>query len=105
MLTPRMPTRASHTLRIWVSGLLALVLAVLAQACTSDLSDSLEGKGCNASNECLSGYVCNDAGRCVRPDSGTLGGSGNVSQAGSGNVNVVCREGETVCGGAIDVVP
>ena len=79
-----------HGMRAIVSGLLALVLACVAQACTSDLSESLEGKSCSTANECLSGYVCNAKKMCVRvgtdtePQAGS--GAGGSGAGGSGNV-------------------
>src|SRR5687768_14370934 len=84
-------------LRMLMSLLLLLSGGLLVQACNSDLSESLDGKLCGEAGECLAGYECDAAtNRCVPVGSASSGGS---SMGGSSGEPVVCREGETVCGG------
>ena len=47
-----------------VLALLLLCLASLAEACQSSVSTELEGKPCDAQQQCLLGYVCGTDNRC-----------------------------------------
>ena len=67
-------------------ALMIALAAVATWACEGDLSPSVEGKGCGPAGECLPGYTCDDATNvCV--------------VTGSVMTPVVCRDGETTCGG------
>src|SRR5438105_12931141 len=72
----------SAHVRHWFTLCLQLFAgAFLAAACQSSLSTNLDGRQCDPSGQCASGYVCELSSRlCVRPAQ-------------------PCRDGETVCGG------
>src|SRR6478609_6391516 len=60
-------------------------IALLASACSSDLTSDPNGRPCSADGRCLPGYTCeHQSNRCLRSDAST--GSAN------------CQEGETRCG-------
>ena len=58
-----------------------LGLALVASACTSDLTGDPNGWPCDAQKQCLDGYVCDQNSRCLR-------------------VDLHCKNGETICGDA-----
>src|SRR5450432_2750589 len=73
--------------RRWFAlGIVSWLVAIMVSACQSSLTTSLDGKQCDASGRCASGYVCDPGSNlCIRPAPS-------------------CRNGETVCGGQCVVV-
>src|SRR5688500_13764962 len=65
-------------------SLFFLVLACIA-SCQGDLSESLEGKGCGANYECLTGYECDKPTNVCVP-------------IGSATEPLECRANEVMCG-------
>ena len=72
--------RASH----WLTGPLFLCWLTLIFACENGVSTSLEGKACDTSFSCVSGYACDMSSKlCVR----------------EGTESSTCEVGETSCNG------
>jgi hypothetical protein len=65
--------------------------SLVAAACALDVDAEGEGKACDASGRCASGYVCNAEARCVKSEhtlpegGGGNGGSGGGAGAGGGS--------------------